>query len=267
MNITMNIRKLLACLLALAAVFWLQGANAQRVYAAEYAVIDNYGLFTSDEIQRMEEMARKIADEYGINVLFVTDANYGFSDNYARDLIEDTGTGTFPDGYLAFCINMADRSYWVDAYGEDVRAIFTQDVTDSLSEDAYDRLTEGEYGQAAIDVLKNADRVIQVKTDPMGWLKKPLIYWERTAIFSAIALAGSLLGAWGLTYAKLRGHHDKNLAYDASGYGSELNLQLNRNQFVSHYQTRIRKPKQNTSSGGFSGGGGSSGHTGSGGHF
>ncbi|WP_283651194.1 TPM domain-containing protein [Ileibacterium valens] len=236
-----------------------------RVYAAEIVVMDDAGLFTESEIDKIEDKAAEISQKYDMNILIATTYEPGFSDNEARDFIESFGSSRYPEGYLAYAINMSDRSYWVEAYGDTYRSLITQDVADTLADKASDELYEGEFYGSAMAFLDRADRELAVSTDPMGWLKKPFIFWETSLIALFISLVGAAVVTVIMTLFKAKGHQDKQLAYDAAGYGDSLNLMINENRFISHYQTRIRKPKQSSS--GHSGGTGSSGHTGSGGHF
>lgn len=259
-------RKLLSALCLIAGLFCLAvlaGLKTAPVQAADIVISDGVDLFTEQEEKELDAYAREISDQFDSNVIILTTNEYGFSDNYARDVIESQGVSRFPEGYIAFAVDMADRSYWVDVYGDRLRGMFSQSRTDDMADSAADHLRDGEYYEAAAGFLEDVDRRLQVETDPMGWLKKPFIYWEKTALALGLSLVGGLAAAFGMTALKLNKHKDKVLAYNASGYGSSLNLTHNHDRFVSHYQTRVHKPK---SSGG-SGGGGSAGHTGSGGHF
>lgn len=258
------IRLMRTPLAVLLSLFFVSFFASVPAMAAEVIVIDDAVLFTDSELSEIESRAQEISDRYDINIIVATTYEPGFSDNEARDYIEEYGVGRYPEGYLAYAVNMSDRSYWVDAYGDEERRLFTQDVTDTLADVAYDELSDGEYAGSAMAFLNRMDQELQVRTDPYGWLKKPFIFWKRTLIVSFIATIFSIILTVFLTITKVNKHKDKQEAYDAAGYGSDLILNVNESQFVSHYQTRVAKPKESSHS---SSGGGSSGHTGSGGHF
>lgn len=245
----------------------LQGnmSNTQIVFAAEYSVTDGADLFTYEEETKLEEEAERISREYDTHVMILTSNAYGTSENFARDLIEDAGVAAFPDGYIGYAVDMADRSYWVDAYGSKERSIFTQSQTDDLAESAADDLKDGDYYESAMGFLKAIERRLIVKTTPMGALKKPFVYPVTTVFMFIGSGVFALIAAWLWTAYKAAGHKDKGIAAQAEAYRSDLQLVRNNHLFSHHYQTRIPVPESRSSSGG--GGGGSAGHTGSGGHF
>lgn len=237
------------------------------ISAASALVVDEAGLLSSEEAAQIEQEAQRIAGKYDTNVLFVTSLQNGYSDNYARDLIEDYGVEHFPEGYVAYMIDMADRSYWVDVYGERERSIFRQSDTDKLAENSLDDLKDGDYYGAAREFLKGVDIRLDIKTSPMGVFKKPLIYKGWTIAFLMGSGVLALLAAGGWTYAKASRHKDKGLAVSAAQYQQPLSLRNHHDRFVRSYQTRVKVPESSGSSGGGFGGGGGGGHTGSGGHF
>lgn len=237
------------------------------VWAAQKRVQDGAGLFSSSEIEKLNQKAEELSAQYDTEIFVLTGNQDGFSDNFARDVIEQYGTENYPDGYIGYMVNMADRSYWVDAYGSKEREIFTQNKTDDLSELAFASLQDGEYYDAAADVLQEIGNQFELAA-PMGWLKKPLLYPMKSLLFGGISTAAALAIAWVMTALKSARHKDKAVSHTAAEYGKDFALTAQHNQFVRHYQTQVPKPKpQQSSGGGFSGGGGSVGHTGSGGHF
>lgn len=237
-----------------------------KIAAAEVRVIDSFGLFTPSEQEALEEKAQRISDEYDTNIIILAADESGFSDNYARDLIEGYGEEAYPEGYIGYAINMADRSYWVDAFGDRLRGYFPQSKTDDIADEAYDRLSDGEYYGSADSFLNNIDKRLAIQTSKYGNLSKLWVYKGRTIFFGAGAVILALVAAGGWTLAKVHKHADKKTAQEAELYKNELRLSNRRDQFIRAYQTRIRKP-ESSSGGGHSSGGGSAGHTGSGGHF
>lgn len=237
----------------------------EPLQAAGRRIIDDAGLFDAGEIERLEAKAEDIYQTYGIDTFVITSYNEGFSDNYARDLIEDYGVSSYPQGYIGYAVNMADRSYWIDAYGDEIRGLFTQSRTDGMAEKAADELADGDYGDSAMGFLNDVEKRYAVRTSKYGNLAKLWVYKGRTVLFGFISLILALIAAFILTVIKVSRHRDKNVSTEADAYMSPLDLQGRRDQYVRSYQTRVRRQKSSSSGGG--GGGGSSGHTGSGGHF
>lgn len=230
-------------------------------------VTDDAGLYTSAEEEQLNTKANELSAKYDTNVFVLTSNQTGFSDNYARDVIEAYGTENYPEGYIGYMVDMADRSYWVDAYGTKEREIFTQSIVNDLTDIAYRSLREGEYARAASNVLSEIGNQFEI-AQPMGWLKKPLLYPMKTLMIVGGSLLAGLIGAGILTGIKVSRHKDKGIAVAADQYGSGFRLTSHDDRFVRHYQTRVPKPKpQSSGGGGGFGGGGSSGHTGGGGHF
>lgn len=236
-------------------------------------VEDAANLFTAEEILKMDEISQRIKDKFGLDTFILTwdaadTASSADSDNFARDLVRQYGEEIFPDGYLAFCIHMVDRSFFIDAYGEKAVEEFPVSVTENLAENAQDRLVEGEYGKAAIDFLEETEKRLEIISTPLGFLKKPLLYPAAAAATFGLTLviAGGL--AFLFTYLRAKKHEDKKISLTASQYGENFALSDSRDTFFRHYQTRTPRPKEHSSGGG--GGISSSvggGHSGSGGHF
>ncbi|MGM9960709.1 MAG: TPM domain-containing protein [Allobaculum sp.] len=237
-----------------------------QVMAATVRVVDDAELFTSSEVAELEEMADQIAQEYDTNILIVTTYERGYSDMYARDYIEDYGERYYPDGYIAYCIDMADRSYWVDGYGPDVLKIFSQSNTDAIADDAADYLSDYEFAGSAKAFLRGVDRRYAKATKKYGPFTNIII--NRGAYIATSIIGGilAILVAFLMTTSKVRRHKDKTEKVRADEYSDPLQLERKNDQLIRTYQTRVPRPKNN-GGGGFSGGGGSAGHVGSGGHF
>lgn len=235
--------------------------------AKEPLVIDDADLFTAEEEAVLEEKCEQMSSDYNTTVWVYTSSVPQYSDNYARDMLESTGESEYPAGYLAYGINMSDRSYWVDAYGDTVRSIFTQSKQDRLSDAAADKLKEGNYFESAMTVLEKADKRFYLKTTSMGWLKKPFVEWKTSLLLIGLSLILALVIALIRTGVKVGRHKDKKLARKAAEYEDALNLKHKEDRFVRAYQTRVKVESDSPSHGGGFSGGGSAGHTGSGGHF
>ena len=236
--------------------------------AGEVLIVDDFGLFNDAERADLEERAQKISDEFDTNVVILTSGAPYSSDNYARDQVESVGATRFPGGYIGYAINMADRSYWVDAYGSREREIFSQSDTDSMSRNAYEYLAEGNYYGSASSFLNKVDRKFSIATSRFGVLSKLWINPGVTAMVMGGAGILALGAAYLATSMKANKHKDKALKTDAAQYGRNFALAQNQDRLVRTYQTRVRvqEPSRSSGGGGFSSGGGV-GHTGSGGHF
>lgn len=257
------IRKLSGVLLAL----WCLLIPWMAFAADESRVKDGLGYLTQSQINALAAKAEEISQKYDTDVFVLIDDQSGFSDNYARDSIEAYGTSTYPNGYVGFMVNMADRSYWVDAFGDPEVDIFDSRVIEKLTDMAYSNLRDGDYYGACMDVLNEIGNQFEL-AQPMGWLKKPLLYPGKTLALVGGAGVIAAVAAWIMTASKQSHHKDKGVAVNANAYGSNFALTANNSQYIRSYQTRMPRPKVQSSGGGggFSGGG-SAGHSGGGGHF
>lgn len=248
---------------ALALLIALLGGFAP-LRAASAHVSDQAGLLEGGQEEALEWQAQQISDAYDANVLIVTSDQSGFSDNYARDVIEQAGVDRYPDGYIGICIDMNDRSYWVDVYGDRLRSIFTQSRTDDLGDALYEHLEDQDYAGGIAAVLDKAEKRLDLETGPMKLFRKAVVYPGRTLVIligtGVIAAVFALL----LTVYRMSKHKDKAEAAQANDYSAGLAVRQRDILFSHHYQTRVPVPKSDSSS---SSGGGSAGHTGSGGHF
>ena len=143
---------------------------------------------------------------------------------------------------------MADRSFWTDFYGHKNVAVLSQSQLDKIGNASMAELSDGDFADAAKDFLNEG--VTQIAIQRGG------------AIGGSGLAAVAIAGLW--TFAKSSQHKDKRERSSAEEYGDKFALSRKSDRFVSHYETRVPRPKQSSSSGGSHGNSHSSG---SGGHF
>lgn len=235
------------------------------IQAATSHVIDDADLLTSEEEIELDQKASQIAQDYGINVLMLTTYYVGDSDVYARDYIESYGEQNFSEGYIGYCIDMSDRSYWVDGYGSETLKYFDQSDTDDISSDVEDDLADEEFGESMNTFLNQVDRHLAKATKKYGFFTNIILNKGGYMVMSIFGFVFAILIAAMMTYSKMHRHQDKKEKITADEYCDPVQLEGKNEQLIRTYQTRVPVPKADTSSS--SGGGGGGGHVGSGGHF
>ncbi|MCF0246025.1 MAG: TPM domain-containing protein [Ileibacterium sp.] len=230
--------------------------------AAESQIQDNADLFTDQEEAELKKEAAEIADKYDINVVIMTDNRTGTTGNYAQDVVDAVVRKKYPEGCLVFVINMADRSFWTDFYGHKNVAVLSQSQLDKIGNASMAELSDGDFADAAKDFLNEG--VTQIEIQRGGAIRKLTLYPGTVLLIvgGSCLAAVAIAGLW--TFAKSSQHKDKRERSSAEEYGDKFALSRNSDRFVSHYETRVPRPKQSSSSGGSHGNSHSSG---SGGHF
>jgi len=100
------------------------GGGEQTESGAAGYVYDYYGLLTSDEALQLENSAAAASKQYGCGVYIMvvgdyTDYGSGSIYDFAKDFYRsyDLGWGAGRDGVM-LTLSMADRDYWLIAYGD-----------------------------------------------------------------------------------------------------------------------------------------------------
>lgn len=134
---------------------------------ASTQVVDDAGLFSTDEINRMETIIQRIANEFQMDVAVLTtyDVPETYSDapiqDYADLYYENGGYGLGDDSAgLLYMIDMTNRAPCISTSG-----VMIDFITDSRLEDLFDAsadyLSMGQYGQAAIKLLNRLEDFLE----------------------------------------------------------------------------------------------------------
>ena len=145
--------KRMACLLL--ALLMLLPCAAQ----AGAMVDDAAGLFTADEIQRIETVIQRIREKYQMDAVVVTSYSVGYNDSqdFADLYYERGGYGLGDDAAgLLYLIDMNNRVPCISTSG-----VMIDYITDSRLEElfdcSYNELTWGAYGDSALALLEKLE--------------------------------------------------------------------------------------------------------------
>lgn len=148
--------KKLSYLLLLLVGFFL---TALPAFAAEETVADHAGLFTEQEIQKLNEEAEALnAKIKGEVFIQTTNSNTGdielYTDRYLSRRIGNDNNGS------ALVIDMAQRKFHVSTSGNMIDYL-TDSRLDKLLDAVFDQMAEGNYYQAALVYLQKAEGFVE----------------------------------------------------------------------------------------------------------
>lgn len=253
-------------LVLLGVLLLLKGSS---VYATENQnVYDDAGLLTEGEITLLNESIAKLQDASGWNVYAVTtdDAQGKSAVAYADDFF-DTHSTEQEDGVVAL-IDMDNREIYLSTGGEAIRYL-TDDRIDAVLDDAYDYISDEEYGSCLEAMVIGVDSYYNQGipagqynyNEETGEISR---YRSITVMEAGIALLVAVAAGVAVILIIIGKYqlHFGTYKYPFHDFG-EVNLKVSEDRFVNQTVTQRRIPKETTSSGG---GGRSSVHTSSGGH-
>lgn len=239
---------------------------------ANEMVIDDANLFSSYEINDMEQIIQRIEAEYQMDILVLTtyDVPQTYNDyaiqDYADNYFDQHGYGLGEDGAgLLYMIDMTNRAPCISTSGVMIDYI-TDDRRDTLFNVSYDRLAMGDYGRAAVALLQSLERFLEegrlegsFRYDAETGQRLSGLYNALTGTEMLIAAAVGLAVAAGM-YASVSGKYSlkgSTYRYDRM---ANTNCQFTKNeeQYLRQSTNVIRNATNNggRSGGGYSGGSG-----------
>ena len=125
-------------------------------------VIDKADLFNETEVTLLENNIKDISDKYNIDIVIVTtdDVNGKSSRDYADDFFDYEGYGLGNDySGVLLLINMDDREVYISTSGKGER-YFTDDRIESILDNLYRYLSDGQYFDGAEEFLSNTKKYL-----------------------------------------------------------------------------------------------------------
>ena len=244
----MTVKKILKHFCIILAVVFLALTCVRTVQAdADYKIIINDGedLLSLEEENKLKEKMAAIT-EYG-NVAFVSVAQYGYTDDYAKSIYRSYfGTDS---GFL-FLIDMGQRNIWIFSDGAIYRVI-NKAYANTITDNVYRYASRGEYYECAWNVYDQAQTLLEG-----GKIAQPMKYISNVFIALVTAL---LINFAFLLFQRRKESVDYGVA--AAAMTGVVGVSV-----LEKKMTRRKKSVHvDSDSGGYSGGGGSSGGGGGGG--
>lgn len=230
-------------------------------------VIDDAGLFTTEEINEMESKISQIGKSWGIDTLILT------TEDTKGESARDYGAGYFLNGGygygdaqdgVAFVIDMGNRDAQMLTHGRAID-IFTDYYIDVIWDDVSPKLSDGAYTEAMKLFLQKVDYYC---AEYEKYLANPDTYqseYQREQqksvryIFMIGGLIVSIILSTGAILWMRAKHNNVKPFTDGQAYlkSNGVQMRINQDRFLSTHTTRTAIPKNNNH-GGSSWGGGSS---------
>lgn len=230
-------------------------------------VIDDAGLFTTDEITQMESTISDIADTWQMDTLILTTDDTGgiAAREYGAEYFLDGnyGYGDQKDG-VVFVIDMGNRDAQMVTHGAAID-IFTDYYIESIWDEVSPHLSDGDYFEAMTLFLQDVDFYCQ---EYQNYLANPETYvseyqkeQENSSrnLFMIAALVVSIIIAAVSIFVMRASHNNVKPFTDGQAYlkNNGVHMRINQDSFVSTHTTRTPIPK-NDDDNSSSWGGGSS---------
>lgn len=240
--------------------------------ASQRRVIDEAGLFTASEIQRMEAVIERIQDTYQMDVVVLTsfDPRYNDTQDFADLYYERGGYGIGEDqAGLLYLIDMNNRVPCISTTGT-MADYITDHRLEELFDCSYDELAAGEYGGSTLTLLDRLERYLRegreegsFRYDAETGRRLSGVYNKLTSgetVLAAFAGLAAALILWGSVVSRY------TLKGGACNYSTadhvQRELTVDSEQFLRQTVTRHRLPPPSSGgSGGGHGGLGSAMHT------
>lgn len=134
-----------------------------KINAELKRVVDKASLFSSDEIISLENRIKEISTIYEMDIVIVTTDNVEgkSSREYSDDFFdyEGYGLGNENSGILML-INMEDREVYISTSGKGIN-YFTDNRIESILDDVYSYLSDGDYIGGSEAFLSSTERFLQ----------------------------------------------------------------------------------------------------------
>jgi len=234
-----------------------QAALAETVRTC---VFDEAGLFSQDEMDRLDEEIQDLKAETDMDyvVLTIDDAEGKTSQEYADDYYEATGFGTHGNySGMLYLIDMDNREIYISAEGDMMRYL-TDERVETMLDHAFEEVADGNYADSALSVLKDAGAYFE-QGIPEGQYNyssesgdiDPYVQKKGFPILALVFGAAAGLIAALCTFFGVKGKYQ--LSFQTYHYPlsekSDLHLTVSEDRLVNQFITHRRIPKNPPSSG------------------
>lgn len=264
----------LLCWLFAGAVFAGEGNLSTTGDGGNLVLVDDGANLLSEDIEReLLELAGELSADTGYQFMVITadDAGGRQAREYAEDYYMDHSV--ILDGAV-YLIDMDNREIYIATSGQ-MRYYLTDSRVDRLLDDAFDCVSEGDYGEAFREMLEgtkdylsrgipDGTRLVDADTGEVTVYRRPKSVTALEAVMAV--LAGLACG--GALYAGIAARYRMKggRGVSQSQNRSSLELTVSNDRFVNQFVTRRRIPKSPPPGSGGGGGHSSTVHTGSGGN-
>lgn len=247
------IKYVLAGALLLSMGFCSFAADLYRNVDREQKVYDYANLLTDQEEERLKEACEEIIDTNGYDVFLLTidenNLSYQSEDktlSFVEDFGDENGFGLGEDqAYVAFIIDMDERSYTIDVAGERCLRIFSTEIQESIKDTVWNFMRDGKYYDTLHYFLEEAEscgsrEVSGFVGSEEEWQKRQQL--DSVSVILKAAAGGlvlALIVGGSLTAYATGRHKTVHKAMDANPYSDAASFKITRSEekFLRHYAT------------------------------
>lgn len=228
----------LACVLALCA-------------SAKSYVVDNEGILDSYDENSLEDELEALSQEYECDLVFVTTKSFGSrsAQEYAENYYDSHGYGYGSnDTGIIYVLSVAQREYYICTTG-DATKIFKGNRMDYLESSILRCLQNDDFDGSAMQFASTSDEILYSyysKSVDSESISTGIIISVVVGVIAGIITVIILV-------AKMNNARPQKNAGQYIRNGS-FNLTVSRDMYLYSTVRRVAKPKNNSSSGGRSGG-------------
>lgn len=246
-------------------------SSTDTAATADYGpyVRDEAGLLTEEQVNTLEEQAKTIsnAQKCGVYILTVDDFTADgadtirdFSKGYYKD--NDLGWGDGRDGEM-LVLSMADRDYWLLAYGNHGNAAFTDDNRSTVEDAFLDNFREDDWAGGFADYLTASEELLTEAPSGGDYSGDSMTFFNWKLL--GICVIGSCVIALIVCLIFKAQMKSARLKQDASDYvdRGDIRIHAREDRFTHRTESRVRIHDDDDHGGGggvdsdgFSGGGG-----------
>ena len=241
------------------------------VFANDNKVVDDYGVFSSSEIEELETKVKDEIDEVNFDIVVYFANEDGDITSIADDYFDYNDYGfDYDDNGIILCVNYYDRDYTITTKGIDTITLFTDQALNDIYSVVTPYLKDGDNYNAVVAFVEGIDYVYKNQDSYSYHYYSPeesedynyehYTKSSETRIKEACLVGGGVSVCVSLVvFLILRGQlKTQGIKHEAYQYMSDSNLNIFRSGEIFLYktQTRTRIPRND----GPSNGGGSHTH-------
>ncbi len=243
--------KKIVCFICVLLIFAL---TALPVYAAKERVIDTADLLTAEEEQKLYQMAQAVYDEYGVDIVILTENTY-VSDiqRYAENYYDNGGYSA--DGII-FYLSIYDRDWYMATSGSCMDTLSDSRLDTIFAQISYD-LANDDYYAAFSNFIPLCEGYIE--EGPSFFATPVVSYLLKLCLLLPVAFGIAVL----VVFLEKKKMNTAVLQRNANDYiiNGSVDIKEQKDVFVTFTVTRV-PISQNSG-----GGGGGRSHGGRGGKF
>lgn len=244
-------------------------AHAEETYRnvdTSKKVYDYADLFSESDEQALKQKIDKLIEKYDYDVFIVTidDNNLSYSStdrtlSFIEDFGDYNGFGLSKEdpAYIAFIIDMDERSIAVDLTGLKCQKVYSDDIVDSILDKCYSYMSSGSYLGAADNFLKSVDKYGNTSSGEPVYDENGKIVDQNFDIKGKlpISILKGILTGFGITgiitLVIILKSKPARRAIEASQYKSgSLHLTRKNDRYVRTYETKVKVQSSSSSGGG-----------------